>query len=128
MKRSTDENLKFIVEKVSFVVFFEARLHWWGLTWTLPVGGVLYVLGVPLLMNFFLALTPAEAIMQGYPAMPANWEAGVFVSHEKFYQWYLPQQHPLLFIASLIMGIGPIIYMFTMLSITFKEWWYLEDR
>ncbi|MBL8077643.1 MAG: hypothetical protein JNM55_06760 [Anaerolineales bacterium] len=127
MKKSTDENLQFIVEKVSFVVFFEARLHWWGLTWTLPVGGVLYVTGFALLMNFLRALTPAEAIAQGYPAMPADWEAGVW-DHGHFYQWYLPQNHPWLFVVSLIVGVGPVIYMFTMLWIVLKEWWYLEDR
>jgi hypothetical protein len=127
MKKSTDENLRFIVEKAGFGVFFEARLHWWGLTWTLPVAGVLYGIGCSLLMNFLLALTPAEAIAQGYPAMPADWETGVW-SHGNFYQWYLPQNHPVLFIISLIMGGGAIIYIFTMLLIVLKEWWYLEDR
>jgi hypothetical protein len=127
MKKSTDENLQFIVEKVGFGVFFEARLHWWGLTWTLPVAGVLYVFGFYLLMKFFLALTPAEAIAQGYPPMPSGWESGTWGGGH-FSQWYLPQYHHVLFIVSLIMGLGPVIYMVTMLWIVLKEWWYLEDR
>jgi hypothetical protein len=127
MKKSTDENIRFIVERVQFSTFFLARLHWWGLSWTLPVIGISYLAGFILLMNFLRALSPIEAAALGYPAMPAHWEAGVW-DHGHFHQWYLPQNHPGLFIVSLITGVGPVMYMFTMLLIVFKEWWHLEDR
>ncbi len=52
-------------------------------------------------MWFLVAITPEEALARGYPPIPVGWEAGVF-DHGRYIKWLLPENHPILFLFTLI--------------------------
>jgi len=71
---------------------------------------VVFVIGAFSVLSFIFAITPQEAIERGMKPMPATWEAGVF-NHGEYYRWYAIERHPILFMISALMVIGPSIFM-----------------
>lgn len=63
----------------------------------LPIAIILFFVAVFSILNFFMAVTPDQALNQSYSAqMPENWGAGVF-SHGSYYRWFTIAEQPMLF-------------------------------
>ena len=55
---------------------------------------------------FVFAVTPAEAVANGGPKIPAGWEAGFF-NHGSYIRWHVMSKHPIEFALSVvILGCG----------------------
>ena len=75
------------------------RLKIFQIHWSILIALILFFPGAICVVNFNSAMTPSEVVLKGNKPMPSEWEAGVF-NHGEYLQWYLPEKHPLLYVAS----------------------------
>lgn len=67
---------------------------------------VLLPCGFIAVSGFLNAITPAEAVRQGQPPVPIQWEAGVW-NHGGYLPWFTIRRHPALFalsVAAMLIG------------------------
>ena len=74
------------------------------------IAGALVLFASLPLSNFSRAITPAEAIEQGYEPMPEYWEAGVY-SHGSYTKWMKTENHPFAFSLSLLIFAAAFSYL-----------------
>jgi hypothetical protein len=106
-----NKTIQFFNRRLAMLEYSINRLYSLRLIWLIPLVIILIFVGGLFQQNFDSAMTPTEAIEQGYPPMPAHWEVGVF-NHGNYFKWYTVESNPVLYYVSWVMLLSGVIGLF----------------